>query len=230
MKVIFIDTETTGFDDKRQDIIQVAGLVTENRKILESFNFIAAPVNFNAISKDALNITGKTLEELKTYPDPKLAYNGLKEIFERYVVKGESRYVIAGQNVKSFDWRFLASFWNKHKAKDDVPFEYFFSQKIVYDLMDLTRPLKKAGLLNVPNIKLGTIMEAMGIKPQGNLHDALTDIIGTCDSFYAVTDKWIELSRINPDFVTANMNDNIKHLLAREIKAKAKDNDVYDIM
>lgn len=64
----------------------------------------------------------------------------------------------------------------------------------------------------------------------GNLHDALTDIIGTCDSFYAVTDKWIELSRINPDFVTANMNDNIKHLLAREIKAKAKDNDVYDIM
>ena len=39
MKVIFIDTETTGFDDKRNDIVQIAGLVTENKKILESFNF-----------------------------------------------------------------------------------------------------------------------------------------------------------------------------------------------
>lgn len=228
MKVIFIDTETTGFDDKRQDIIQIAGLVTENRKILESFNYVAAPVNWNAISKDALQITGKTIEELRTYPDPKIAYTGLKNIFEKYVVKGEPRYIIAGQNVKSFDWRFLASFWNKHKDAVDLPFDYYFSQKVVYDLMDLTRPLKKNGLLNVPNIKLGTIMEALGVKPEGNLHDALTDIIGTCDSFYKIVDRWIELSVSNPDFVTCNMNDNIKHLLAREIKAKGPD--VYDMM
>lgn len=228
MKVIFIDTETTGFDDKRQDIIQVAGLVTENRKILESFNYVAAPVNWNAISKDALQITGKTVEELRTYPDPKITYTGLKNIFEKYVVKGESRYIIAGQNVKSFDWRFLASFWNKHKDATDLPFDYYFSQKVIYDLMDLTRPLKKNGLLNVPNIKLGTIMEALGVKPEGNLHDALTDIIGTCDSFYKIVDRWIELSVSNPDFVTCNMNDNIKHLLAREIKAKGPD--VYDMM
>jgi len=228
MKVIFIDTETTGFDDKRQDIIQVAGLVTENRKILESFNYVAAPINWNAISKDALQIIGKTVEELRTYPDPKIAYAGLKNIFEKYVVKGEPRYIIAGQNVKSFDWRFLASFWNKHKDDGDLPFDYYFSQKVVYDLMDLTRPLKKQGLLNVPNIKLGTIMEALGVKPEGNLHDALTDIIGTCDSFYKIVDRWIELSVSNPDFVTCNMNDNIKHLLAREIKAKGPD--VYDMM
>ena len=230
MKVKFIDTETTGFDDKRQDIIQIAGLVTEDRKILESFNFIASPVNWNAISKDALAITGKTVDELKTYPDPKNAFKELKSIFEKYVVKGESRYIIAGQNVKSFDCRFLASFWNKHKDVNDVQFEYFFNQKVVYDLMDLTRPMKKAGILNIPNIKLGTIMEAMNVKPKGDLHDALVDIIGTHDSFYAVVDKWLELTVTNPDFVKLNMNDNVKHLLAREIKLKNASNDIYDVM
>jgi hypothetical protein len=68
----------------------------------------------------------------------------------------------------------------------------------------------------------------LGVKPEGNLHDALTDIIGTRDSFYKIVDRWIELSVSNPDFVTCNMNDNIKHLLAREIKAKGPD--VYDMM
>lgn len=212
MKVIFIDTETTGFDDKRQDIIQIAGIVTENRVILESFNFICAPVNFWAISKDALKVTGKTVEELKTYPHPKEAFNAFKSILDKYVVKGEPRFIFAGQNVP-FDKRFLSSFWQKHKVTADVDFEYYFSSKIVYDLMDMTRPLKKSGKLNVPNVKLGTIMEALDIKPRGNLHDALTDIIGTCDSVYSMLDKWILLNSTDPVFVELNASDGIKHLL-----------------
>ena len=73
-------------------------------------------------------------------------------------------------------------------------------------------------------------MEAMNVKPKGDLHDALVDIIGTHDSFYAVVDKWLELTVTNPDFVKLNMNDNVKHLLAREIKLKNASNDIYDVM
>jgi DNA polymerase III epsilon subunit-like protein len=215
MKVIFIDTETTGFDDKRQDIIQIAGLVTENREILESFNFICSPVNFWAISKEALKVTGKTVEELKTFPPPREAFIGLKAVLDSHVVKGQPRFIFAGQNVP-FDKRFLSSFWQKHKTADEVDFEYYFSSKISYDLMDMTRPLKKSGKLNVPNVKLGTIMEALDIKPRGNLHDALTDIIGTCDSFYAMADRWIYMNNTDPTYVNLNASTGIQHLIKSE--------------
>ena len=212
MKIIFIDTDTTGFDDNRNDIVQIAGLVTENKTILESFNYRCKPVNWKAISKDALKVTGLTIEQLKTYPEPRLAFEGLKSVFDKYVVKGQQRYIIAGQNVKAFDWRFLASFWNKHKTEDETTFDYYFRKNVCYDLMDLTRPLKNAGLFKIDNVKLGTIMEALNVKVDGHLHDALTDIKGTFDSFYKMVDKWKELEKAKPKFIETNANDHIKHL------------------
>ena len=39
MKILFIDTETTGFSEKTQDLWQLAGYVTEDRQVLDTFNF-----------------------------------------------------------------------------------------------------------------------------------------------------------------------------------------------
>lgn len=187
MKIIFIDTETTGLSHQKHDIIQIAGLVTEDKKILDEFNFKCQPVNWDTISKEALKINNTTEEDLKKYEMPQATFIHFLKILEKYF-NGE-KFIIAGQNVKAFDWRFVVSFWDKHKRFADPDFQDYFDESISLDLLDLSRPLKKHGVIDVPNVKLGTIVEALDIKVKGELHDALADIKATQESFYALVDK-----------------------------------------
>ena len=64
--------------------------------------------------------------------------------------------------------------------------------------MDITKTLKKYGLLDVKNVKLETIVEALDIEVQGNLHDALTDIKATVNSIYKLLMK-IKKLRADPN-------------------------------
>ena len=140
MKIIFIDTETTGLNSQKHDIIQIAGLITEDKKILDEFNFKCQPVNWNTISKQALQINNTTIDDLKKYEMPQATFIHFLKILEKHF-DGE-KFIIAGQNVKSFDWRFVVSFWDKHKRYADPNFQYYFDDTKSLDLLDLSRPLK----------------------------------------------------------------------------------------
>lgn len=225
MKILFIDTETTGFSSKTQDMWQVAGYVTENRKVLDTFNFKCQPVNWNTISQGALDCQDPpmTREILKTYGTPRAAFLKFKAILDKYYDESSSeQFYIAGQNVKAFDWRFLVAFWDRHKLANEPSFQHYFNDTVSYDLLDLTRPLKKRGLLFTPesidingkkipkrevaNVKLGTIIEALDVKIQGPLHDAMTDIEGTFKSFNIAVDRWIELIKTDPTAINELSN------------------------
>ena len=199
MKILFIDTETTGFSHKTQDMWQVAGFVTENQKVLDSFNIKCQPVNWHTISKGALECQEPpvTIEQLKSYQKPREAFLEFKSVLDKHYDESiPQKFFIAGQNVKAFDWRFLNAFWNRHKITGEPDFQHYFNNRVSYDLMDLTRPLKKKGILKVENVKLGTIIESLDVKVTGPLHDALTDIDGTYQSFYKMIDLWkVELKK-----------------------------------
>lgn len=199
MKILFIDTETTGFSHKTQDMWQVAGFVTENQKVLDSFNIKCQPVNWHTISKGALECQEPpvTIEQLKNFQKPREAFLELKAVLDKHYDESiPQKFFIAGQNVKAFDWRFLNAFWNRHKIAGEPDFQHYFNNRVSYDLMDLTRPLKKKGILKVENVKLGTIIESLDVKVTGPLHDALTDIDGTYQSFYKMIDLWkVELKK-----------------------------------
>jgi DNA polymerase III alpha subunit (gram-positive type) len=197
MKIIFIDTETTGLSCKHHDIIQIAGLVTEDKKILDEFNFKCQPVNWNSISKQALQINNTTVEDLKKYELPQATFIHFLKVLEKHF-DGE-KFIIAGQNVKAFDWRFVVSFWENHKRYADPDFEFYFDENKGLDLLDISRPLKKHGFLDVPNVKLGTIVEALDIKVEGELHDALADIKATQEGFYGLVNKVKALRKKDPN-------------------------------
>lgn len=193
MKILFIDTETTGFSHKTQDMWQVAGFVTEDQKVLDSFNIKCQPVNWKTISKSALEcqVPPVTMDQLRSYQKPRDAFLELKAVLDKhYDPKAHQKFFIAGQNVKAFDWRFLNAFWDRHKITGEPDFQHYFNNRVSYDLMDLTRPLKKKGILKVENVKLGTIIESLDVKVTGPLHDALTDIDGTYQSFYKMIELW----------------------------------------
>jgi hypothetical protein len=233
MKILFIDTETTGFSSKTQDLWQVAGYVTENRKVLDTFNFKCQPINWDTISQGALDCQDPpmTREILKTFGTPREAFEGLKAVLDKhYDENSPEKFFIAGQNVKSFDWRFLEAFWSRHKLKSEHSFQHYFNNRVFYDLLDLTRPLKKRELLflpesvnekgiitpktPVPNVKLGTIIEALDVKIKGPLHDAMADIEGTYKSFYIAVNMWVELLKKEPTAVN-ELSDHIQDLFRR---------------
>lgn len=197
MKIIFIDTETTGLNCKHHDIIQIAGLVTEDKKILDEFNFKCQPVNWDSINKKALQINNTTLEDLEKYELPQATFIHFLKVLEKHF-NGE-KFIIAGQNVKAFDWRFVVSFWENHKRYADPDFEFYFDENKSLDLLDISRPLKKHGLLDVPNVKLGTIVEALDITVEGELHDALADIKATKEGFYGLVNKVNSIYKKNPN-------------------------------
>lgn len=210
MKILFIDTETTGFSHKTQDLWQVAGYVTENRKVLDKFNIKCQPVNWHTISKGALECQTPpiTIEQLKSYQYPREALLEFKAVLDKHYDESiPEKFFIAGQNVKAFDWRFLVAFWNRHKIAGEPDFQHYFNNRVSFDLMDLTRPLKKKGLLEVENVKLGTIIEALDVKVQGPLHDALTDIDGTYKSFYIMINKWKKLLKKDPSLINELSSD-----------------------
>jgi len=59
--------------------------------------------------------------------------------------------------------------------------------------------MKTHGILEVENIKLGTIVEALNIQIDGNLHDALTDITVTYKSFYKLLKEYKKLHQTSPN-------------------------------
>jgi len=233
MKILFIDTETTGFSSTTQDMWQVAGYVTDNRKILDTFNLKCQPVNWHTISQGALDCQDPpmTREILKTYGTPRQAFVELKSILDKYYDEStREKFFIAGQNVKSFDWRFLNAFWDRHKLPNEPSFQHYFNNRHFYDLLDMTRALKKRNALflpesidnngnklpvrPVPNVKLGTIIEAFDVKITGPLHDAMTDIEGTFKSFYIAVDKWESILKEDPSAIN-ELSDTIQDLFTR---------------
>jgi DNA polymerase III alpha subunit (gram-positive type) len=211
MYILFLDTETTGFNHFTNDMWQIAGFITNNNDVVDKFDLKCQPKNWYNISPDALATCNMTVEKLKTFERPEISFNQLYNIIEKnYNNLGKA--IVAGQNVKSFDVRFVKAFWNKYKSPEQQPYETFFNTDIVFDLMDLSRPLKKSGLMKLENVKLGTIIEALDIKINGSLHDALTDIEATYNCFYELINRWKVILK-NDMTKQKLLSENIKYLL-----------------
>ena len=188
MKLFFTDTETTGLSPKPDcnEIIQLGGIITENRNVLESISIKSAPTRWNKVSMQALQVTGLSKAVIAEYPHPKESFDALYSMIERNFT--DAKIILAGQNV-AFDRRFLERFWMDWKSDDQHDFDYFFDTTTSFELMDITKPLKDMGILIVPNVKLKTIAEALELQPMDGLHDAMSDIDLTYRSFFDLIDR-----------------------------------------
>lgn len=180
MKILFVDTETTGLSPKKQDIIQIGAVVMENRTVIDEINIKCQPVQWDNINSYALKVNNSTVEQLKTYELPRDAWDK----FHAFVTKHhtDEGYVFGGQNCK-FDKTFLSTWWDNHSPAEEPEFDHYLNGKTL-ELMNITNSMKKYGFLDVKNVKLPTIVEALDIKVDGNLHDAVTDIKATINCTY----------------------------------------------
>ena len=179
MKLIFLDTETTGLDFHKNGIIQISGIIDINGEIKEEFDFRVRPFLGDFLSMDALKITGMTKEKLLEFPIAENVYHQLVCILDKYVDRYNKadKFFMVGQNTK-FDYDFLNEWFKKNGN------EYFYAyiDYHIIDLVTITAMLQLAGRISVPNMKLETVAKAFQMDFRA--HDSLEDVKVTRKIFY----------------------------------------------
>jgi DNA polymerase-3 subunit epsilon len=173
-KVFFFDTETTGLDCKKQDIIQLAYMIEIDGEIKEEGSLYTQPFNYDTIQQEALNTNKLTVEQLKAFPSPSVTFMQLKRVLNKYIDKFNKldKFSPAGYNV-NFDVGFLREFFFKNKDK-------YYGSYFDYHLLDpipVLHLLEYKGLIKLPNYKLVTVCEYFNINIDA--HEALSDIKAT---------------------------------------------------
>jgi DNA polymerase-3 subunit epsilon len=172
-KLCFIDTETTGLDHKEHAMIQIAGLIEIDGEVKEEFNFNCKPRDGQLIDTSAIAVSGVTIEQIQGFESPQVVYNLLTKTFCKYVDKFNKRdkFHFVGYN-GLFDANFVRSFFER---AGDKYFGSFFWYPII-DIAVLAGQFLMNERSTLPNFQLGTVASHLGIKAEGALHDALTDI------------------------------------------------------
>lgn len=182
-KAFYLDVETTGLHPKYNDIIQIACLIEINGEVVEEFTSFVKPFAMEHVNEQALKITGHTVAELATFPEPSIVYNNLVDLLGKYVNKYEKsdKLTPIGYNVK-FDCDFLLSFFKKN---DDKYYGSWFNWKTV-DPLALLHMMDYKRKIALPNYKLATVCQHFGIPLKA--HDALHDIKATRELWYLLDD------------------------------------------
>ena len=174
MKILWLDTETTGLSPWKQDVIQMAGIVEIDGKVMEKFEFKCQPHFWEDIQQQALDVHGYSEEDLAEFPKPAKVWNQFCRVLDTYVDKYDKtdKFIMAGYNV-GFDFDFMKSWWSKceqsyfgsyfeYKQFDVYPLVFLFDQKYNWQM---------------PKHKLVNICEFLSIEIHA--HDALADIEAT---------------------------------------------------
>ena len=169
MNYLWIDVETTGLNEKKNDIIQLACIPIVNGVPQKAFNEFCQPFNWDAVEQEALNVHGITVQQLKTFQSPQDMFSN----FIDYMLSFDVKFTIAGFNV-SFDKRFLSASFSKINKNQE--FSKLFS-------IDIHCVYKRASDVKskIPSksLKLEALANLYGIEI--NAHDALSDISATIE-------------------------------------------------
>lgn len=166
--IFWFDCETTGLDENRNDIIQLAGIVAIDKVKQKPFNEFCQPVNWNNIDPYAVKVHGITPDKMKTFQSQEEMLNNLIGYLDSFGYK----FVLAGYNV-DFDRRFLSALFTRLGRSAD------FIRLFELSVHDTYRRAKAIGKkkLGTDNLKLETLCKVFNIEIEA--HEALSDIDGT---------------------------------------------------
>ncbi len=168
---ILVDTETTGFDEKKNQILEVGILVIKDLKVIDEFEI--------KIKHREYTITAKAMEankidivaHEKEAVFEKEAAEKILEFLNKHKAENEEGYIVIGQNVQ-FDIKFLEEmFLRVYKIKE-------YRQAISYrslDIMQLAMIKNIEGKISLEKQDLDSILNELEIEIPENRHRALTD-------------------------------------------------------
>lgn len=181
-KLLWVDVESTGLDPKKQDIIQIAGLVEINHQIVEEISFRCQPFDYSAIEMSALEVNHVTVDDLKKLESPKVVYTKLMTVLDKYVDRynKKDKFIFAGYNV-GFDIAMMQNFFLKNGNN-------YFGSYCDYHKLDVAAivlVLEYMGLIRLEGFRLINVAKYLRLTTEDeNSHDALADIKLTREVFF----------------------------------------------
>ena len=186
MKILFFDLETTGLSPAKNGIHKMSGEIIINGETKELFEFKVQPNPKCIIEEEALKVAGVTKEQILNYAPMGEVYRQLVKMLSKYVDKYDKtdKFFLACFNNASFDNDFFRGFFLQNG--DQYFGSWFWSNS--FDIMVLSTPVLAEKRHLMPNFKLATVAEWMGVVvDQEKLHDAGYDIWLTKQIFNAIT-------------------------------------------
>lgn len=171
VKILWIDVETTGLDRRRNGIIQIAGLVDIDGRIVERFDLQMNPQAEFDPAAEAIH--GVSQEEIDRYPSKRETLDRFKALLLRYVdaADPQTRFRPGGYNVR-FDLGFLEQ-WFQDMGEPGLGL-YFTRERVDPSFM-MKAFQEYRGKLLMPSWSLRAVAAMMGLS-YGDRHDALEDI------------------------------------------------------
>ncbi len=187
VKLVWMDTETTGLNPEKHGIIELAMLIQLNDDVVDELHYFMNPVGRES-TEEALQISGLTAKEIDGFVDWRNVKQNIKRILQRYVnpYNAEDKFVAAGYNVK-FDLDMLQGMWKA--SGDKYLYSFFDSPKL--DVLSLVAIARWVGVLDRSRSNtLSSVAKLIGIPfEEGEAHGALADIKKTRDVAYILKDK-----------------------------------------
>lgn len=185
-KILWLDTETTGLDPVRNDIVQLSGILVQDGAVLTEFNYQCQPLSWENIIPEALRVQNRTVEDLQGFGKPTEMYARLiSEVLEKHIgARSFNRCYLGGYNT-AFDYAFLKQFFIK-MGEPDLLDRYANYQLL--DAMQMALALKLMGKIKPSNLKLTSLAKYCGVALD-NAHDALADIRATREVYRILSKK-----------------------------------------
>jgi len=183
-KVFWFDVETTGTDPKIHGIIEFAGLIEIDGKIVDQLSIKMQPHAGAVIEQSALDVTGITEKDIQDFMPHVPACRMIQRFLDKNCSKfnKEDKYYPAGYNVR-FDLDFLQTMFKK---MDKYGLGSYLNWRSL-DPLPILYTQDYLGTLSLPNYKLATVCEHFGIKLKA--HEALSDITATRELFMLLMTK-----------------------------------------
>ena len=180
MRLLFIDTETGGINEKENSLLSIALICWENKKVLDKTEFFIKEKEYN-VTEIAMKINQLDLEVVKKRG---LEKQEVVEKINEFIKKNfnNEKAVLCGHNI-NFDIRFLKELYNK-VGKD---YEEFISYRSL-DTASIFRFLSIVGKFNGAEVNsLDGAIKHFNLSFD-NRHTAMGDIEKTVEVFNNLID------------------------------------------
>ncbi|MEN8079203.1 3'-5' exonuclease [Clostridioides difficile] len=183
-KFILIDCETTGFDERKHQLLELGILVIKDLKVIDEFEVKIKHKEYTITAKSMEANKINILEHEGEALFEKEAAEKILEFLNSHKSENDEGYIVIGQNVQ-FDIKFLEEmFLRTYKIKE-------YRQAVSYrslDIMQLAMIKNIEGKISLEKQDLDSILNELDIEISENRHRALTDCYLEFEALIALLD------------------------------------------
>lgn len=162
-KYIIIDTETTGLDVMKHELLSIAAITYVDGQIVETLELKIKPEHIESADPDALKVNGYSIYEWRHALSSRMAF---MEVWRPFILKNKDAIFVA-HNMQ-FDRKFIHHWVSKHTEEPDC---FFIPNKYI-DTRDLARVILAP--MGCQSMSLDNICEFLGWERR-QAHTALSD-------------------------------------------------------